>query len=218
MIWIEEDDELETGNDDVVDLVFSVQGKTLPVEHEYILQQALSNFLPKICDSDDIGVMLLLAAEEGNGWFRDENPEQVIYLSRRTRLFLRIPAQLKTQAENLSGVLLEIGDHKIKLADYKVRPLSKITTQYARHVVSEHDDEEVFQQYVLDELDRLGIRCKKMLCGKRRDIRLADKTLQTRSLMLADLKPEDALTLQRAGLGRHRSLGCGIFVPHKSLK
>ena len=36
------------------------------------------------------------------------------------------------------------------------------------------------------------------------------------SLMLDGLSAEGALRLLDAGLGPHRRLGCGLFVPHKS--
>jgi hypothetical protein len=36
------------------------------------------------------------------------------------------------------------------------------------------------------------------------------------SLMLHGLSVADSLRVQRAGIGPHRLLGCGIFVPHRS--
>ena len=42
-------------------------------------------------------------------------------------------------------------------------------------------------------------------------------SLLTRSLMLADLTLEESLRLQQQGLGTHRHMGCGIFIPHKGI-
>jgi hypothetical protein len=36
------------------------------------------------------------------------------------------------------------------------------------------------------------------------------------SLMLSGLDREQSLRVLRHGLGGHRRLGCGLFVPHKS--
>ncbi|PIV74684.1 MAG: hypothetical protein COW56_04530, partial [Rhodocyclales bacterium CG17_big_fil_post_rev_8_21_14_2_50_68_7] len=36
-------------------------------------------------------------------------------------------------------------------------------------------------------------------------------------LMLHGLSPEDSLRMQSSGLGTNRTLGCGIFIPHKSI-
>jgi len=45
---------------------------------------------------------------------------------------------------------------------------------------------------------------------------ISGRVLDTFSLMLHALPEEQSLRLQRCGLGPHRLLGCGIFVPHKS--
>ncbi|TCJ15700.1 hypothetical protein EZJ19_06425 [Parasulfuritortus cantonensis] len=36
--------------------------------------------------------------------------------------------------------------------------------------------------------------------------------------MLHDVSLEQSLQVQEQGLGRHRAYGCGLFVPHKSIK
>jgi hypothetical protein len=36
--------------------------------------------------------------------------------------------------------------------------------------------------------------------------------------MIADLPVEESLRLQKTGLGPHRYLGCGLFIPHKGIK
>ncbi|MDH5785954.1 MAG: type I-MYXAN CRISPR-associated protein Cas6/Cmx6, partial [Chromatiales bacterium] len=45
------------------------------------------------------------------------------------------------------------------------------------------------------------------------------RTLTTRSLLVADLSFDDAITLQELGIGQkaYRKLGCGLFIPHKSV-
>jgi hypothetical protein len=64
----------------------------------------------------------------------------------------------------------------------------------------------------------MGIKPKKMLCGTETIINIPDKQLSTRSLMLADLSVEESVQLQMKGLGSHRWLGCGLFIPHKDIK
>jgi hypothetical protein len=36
--------------------------------------------------------------------------------------------------------------------------------------------------------------------------------------MLADLEVEEAVALQQQGIGRHKTMGCGLFIPHKGIK
>jgi hypothetical protein len=64
----------------------------------------------------------------------------------------------------------------------------------------------------------MGLRVRKALCGRVHRIRTPKGDLQARSLMVAELKPEEAFELQRRGLGEGRKLGCGLFIPHKGIK
>ena len=41
------------------------------------------------------------------------------------------------------------------------------------------------------------------------------RAVQGYSLVIHDLKPEESLRLQGAGLGNNRFLGCGVFMPYK---
>jgi len=45
-----------------------------------------------------------------------------------------------------------------------------------------------------------------------------DGSIFTRSLMVADLEPEQSVRLQQIGLGEGRTIGCGLFIPHKGIK
>jgi hypothetical protein len=45
-----------------------------------------------------------------------------------------------------------------------------------------------------------------------------DGEIFTRSLMVADLEPEQSVRLQQIGLGAGRTFGCGLFIPHKGIK
>ena len=63
----------------------------------------------------------------------------------------------------------------------------------------------------------VSIKPKKMLCGKEDKLRVDDGELVTRSLMIAELTIEESMLLQQQGLGTHRLMGCGIFLPHKDI-
>ena len=69
-----------------------------------------------------------------------------------------------------------------------------------------------------EELRQQGIPIKKALCGKETRLQTPDGPVHTRSLLLAELSPEHSLQLQRFGLGPHRLMGCGIFLPHKGIE
>ena len=66
-------------------------------------------------------------------------------------------------------------------------------------------------------LSELDLRFKKVLCGKETSFSTPDGSLTTRSLMVAGLTLDDAITLQEQGIGPLRSRGFGLFVPHKTV-
>ena len=67
------------------------------------------------------------------------------------------------------------------------------------------------------ELDgHFQIRCG-FICGKRQTLQSASGPIHGYSLMLHDVPPHKSLQLQDEGMGRNRLLGCGIFIPHKSI-
>jgi hypothetical protein len=47
---------------------------------------------------------------------------------------------------------------------------------------------------------------------------MANGSVFTRSLMVADLASEDAIKLQQEGIGPGRKFGCGLFLPQKGIK
>lgn len=218
-MWQDEDDsDVATKRipDDIVDVSFRLSGKTLPVEHAHSLATQLIALAPWIKDAE-AGIQLVIAGEEGNGWFREQNRDEVIYIARRTRLTLRVPksqidaiAVLKNTRINLDGHILEIGE-------FDTRLLSDQTTIYARHVASTEMDEDAFMDSFKRVLAQHEIKCRKILCGKSRTVWTPDGDILTRSVMLAELRREDAIKIQQVGIGPHRLLGCGFFVPHKSI-
>ena len=72
--------------------------------------------------------------------------------------------------------------------------------------------------YTVEQLRDLGIKVRKLLCGRSHSIRSPDGDLHTRSVMLADLEVEEAMILQQRGIGKHKMMGCGLFIPHKGIR
>ncbi len=205
--------------DDVVDISYDIRCRTLPVDHAYALQQGLRHACPWLEQEESVGVHSIHVAESGNGWMRPENAADLLHLSRRTKLVLRIPKQRLADAGQLSGKQLDVAGHSLDVVESSVRPLSPLTTLFARYVAADDngDDEDAFMQSAARLLQALGIQPRKMLCGLGRTIRTPEKLIRTRSLMLADMDREDSVKLQQQGLGPWRQLGCGLFIPHKDL-
>ncbi|MGD8587276.1 MAG: type I-MYXAN CRISPR-associated protein Cas6/Cmx6 [Chromatiales bacterium] len=219
MFWQEEVDEQQfVVPDEVVDLLFKIKCNTLPVDHAWSLSEAIQAELPWFADEPQAGLHLIYGADSGNGWERPEGGEELLYLSRRTRLVLRLPKHRVEDAEALSGRTLQVQDNLLEVGDSYTRNLAVTTTLYCRHLVTDAEmAEDEFLGLAVDALKQMNLRFKKVLCGKSRSFATPDGELPTQSLMVAGLPLEDAITLQQQGLGPHRNRGFGLFIPHKTV-
>jgi len=220
LFWEEEKVSGETlAQGDVVDLFFSINCRSLPVDHAFQLTEAILAVLPWIVAEPSAGIHQIHVASSQNGWERPEaTDDQLLVLSRRTKLTLRVPSTRVADTKRLTGARLDISGHAMTVGAPKIRPLSSQSTQLARYLaLPAVDDESSFLRHAATELDAMGITLKKALCGKARPIRTPEGRIQTRSLLIANLPPEHALLLQREGLGPHRELGCGLFLGHKGI-
>ena len=220
MYW-EEDKQAEKKHitDDVVDLVFSIKCKCLPVDHVHALSESVHNILPWLRDEPSAGIHSIHVAASGNGWIRPEDPNELLHLSRRTKFELRVPEHRIEDARLLEGKMLDIAGHPVEIQTAAVRPLSTITILLCRYLATDEDtaDEEQVLGWVAEQLKSLGVTPRKILFGIETFIQTPAGPIRTRSLMLADLEIEESLMLQKKGLGPHRHLGCGLFIPHKHI-
>jgi len=204
--------------DDVVDVAFGIRCRALPVDHLHGLSQAVGAALPWFRDEPGAGLHPVHGADSGNGWMRPENPDDLLYLSARTRLVLRLPRERVGESHALVGRTLEVCGQELRIERATLRPLVAIQTVFARYVVTEKGEEEgAFLAQAVSALAELGIRPKKMLCGRETPVRTGDGTIRTRSLMVAELGLPESVRLQRSGLGPRRHMGCGLFIPHKDI-
>jgi CRISPR-associated protein Cas6 len=219
MFWQEETDEEQyVVPDDVVDLIFKIKCRTLPVDHAWPLSEAIHQALPWFAEERQAGLHLIHGADSGNGWERPSEGEETLYLSRRTPLILRLPRERLEDAATLTGMTLDVAGYSLEIGESHPRFLGMTTTLYSRHVVSApRQEEDVFLQQAVASLQALSLRFKKVLCGKATRFASPEGPLETRSLMVAGLSLDDAVSLQERGIGPLRSRGFGLFVPHKSV-
>ena len=221
MFWQEDNSEKTVQvPDDIVDVLFAMQCKSLPVDHAYALSAALQSALPWFGDEPELAVHTVHVAGSQNGWERPpQGTDQHLIVSRRTRLTIRAPKhRVNALLEELHGKTLDVAGSPLTVGEGKIRPLSKERTLFARYVVTQLDEsEDDFLGWAAAELRALDVFVRKALCGKATAIDTPDGPLNTRSLMLADLAPDESVRLQQHGLGPHRAMGCGIFIPHKGI-
>ena len=191
----------------VVDVVFSLTGESLPRDHGQPLAAALLRHLPWLAEATDAGVHRINVVA-GNG-------DQAL-LSHRARLAIRVGRERAAEVAALAGRVLDVGGFAVQLGEPVHRELLAHGTLYAPVVTNAGADELQFLQCVERELDALGVRGR-AICGRQRVLR--DDCGAERvgySLLVDRLSADDSLRVQQHGLGTHRHLGCGVFVPHRS--
>ncbi|NJD36606.1 MAG: type I-MYXAN CRISPR-associated protein Cas6/Cmx6 [Betaproteobacteria bacterium] len=192
----------------MVDVVFALEDGTLDDDLAEALSLAVRRVLSWFDDEPDAGILPISGMARGSG---------VRYVGRRSRLVLRLPIQRAASADSLVGVRLDLGGVLLTVGSSSMRPLFPARGVVYSHLVSVGTD---------DEIEFLA-RCKAMLAGrglqpqlisgKAHGLRTAQGPVRGFSLMLHGLPAADSLAIQEAGLGGHRALGCGVFVPHKTV-
>ncbi len=200
-----------------LDIRYRIRCTALPVDHAHELRQALTEVWPWLSEEPQAGIHAIHGAESGNGWIRPEDPDARLALSRRTRLSLRLPLHRMEEAAQLRGATLHIGPDTLEIGEARPHKLQPHATVFARYVALEAEEEEDFLRQCEVELQALDVQAPRMLAGRLHTVRDGATTLQCRSLMLDGLLPHASLQLQQQGLGPARLLGCGLFLPHKSI-
>lgn len=188
----------------MLDLAFALEGDTLPREHRGLLAAALEGALPWLGEWPGAGVHRLNVSAGGG-------PQAL--LSGRTRLTLRVPRERVDDAAALAGSELRLGTSPVHVGAAHVRELLPYSALYAHLVAADDADEAGFVQVITAELQALDVACR-AICGRHQVTEAG--SIQGFSLMLDGLNAVHSLRVLEAGLGPHRRLGCGLFVPHKS--
>jgi len=190
-----------------VDMVFSIRGNSIPRDHGFVLWRELRTCLPWLDAEAHAGIHTIRGAP-GN--------DDMLLLTQRTKLVLRLPQARVAEAQSLQGQQLDLNGHVLQIGASRQRPLLAFATLYSQLVCTGSDDELEFHRDIAAELGQIDVACQ-FICGKQRALRAGQTEVRGYSLMLHDLKLEQSTLLQQVGLGEHRKLGCGIFVPHKSI-
>ncbi len=190
-----------------VDITFALRGDAVPRDHRRALAAALERRLPWLADPEHAGVHRINAVA-GLG--------ATALLSQRARLTLRVARERVGDLQSLHGAYLELDGHALRVGDRsQLRELLPHGTLYAHLVATDDDEELAFLATIGNELEASSVPCRP-ICGRRQVIDNGSHALTGYSLMLDGLSPGDSLRVLESGLGRHRRLGCGLFVPHKS--
>lgn len=218
--WQEnEDEDKTTRSERVVDLSFKLDCKCLHVDHTAALHDAIHQALPWFRDEPLSGLHLVYVAGSQNGWMRPDEPNELLYLSHRTKLMLRVAQDKIEEAQALTGQILDIAGNNMEVGKATEKPVMANDILYSRNVIAhDNDDENEFLTTSAEQLKQLGVRFRKLLPGKQLNLRGPEGVVRTRSLMVADIELSDSLILQEQGLGEGRTFGCGLFIHQKGIQ
>ena len=219
MYWHEDSEANETYQvpDDVFDVAFKLAGSQLVVDHAQSLAHAVCAKLTAHSHSQ-IGIHQVRVAESGNGWERPSTGGETLHLSRRTKLVVRVNQDVYEDVLRLCDSELEIDGQRLKVGASRVRKLSVISTLFSHGIACDQAQAETeFLADIASVLQAMEIEVKKMICGRTHSIRSDKGSVFTRALMVANLTPEESVLLQQRGIGSHRLIGCGLFVPHRGI-
>ena len=188
---------------EMIDIVFEISGETLPAAYPYALWDELARLVPQFGDNEDVGVIPLRMSASKEG----------MLIPKRAKLALRLPLSLVEAASGLSQKRILVAGCELRLGACKTRTIQYYPTLHS-HLVTGEDDELAFMSEAAAMLARMGVEAK-LICGQHHTLADEDRSISGYSLVLHDLKPEDSLRVQYAGLGKERRFGCGIFVPYK---
>lgn len=191
----------------VTDVQFSLSGFSIPIDHSFALFNELCRFLPWLADEPLGGVHAIHGADSGTG---------ELILNRRAKLVIRTSTSRLAELNSLNGKSISLEGHTLVIGEAKTKPLSTHTPLFAHCVTTGSEDELDFANDILRILDEMEIDSR-FICGKRQSIKTEIGVVSGFSLMLHGLPVEHSILVQQKGLGTNRKIGCGIFIPHKSI-
>ncbi|GAB4167535.1 MAG: type I-MYXAN CRISPR-associated protein Cas6/Cmx6 [Rhodocyclaceae bacterium] len=190
----------------VADLAFPVEGEAIACDYAQALERALCLALDWLEAEETAGVHPIRGLAESAGR---------MLISRRTRIVLRLPQERLENASRLAGSRLDLGG-VVELGPPAVRSLVPYPVLYSRLVSLGCEDAAEFDARARRLAHEAGVSCD-IIVGRRRDALRGQERFAGYGLMLHGLSPEDSLRIQSCGLGANRKLGCGVFIPHKSI-
>jgi hypothetical protein len=203
--------------------VFPLRGTHLPAHHGPALYAAL-------CALPDLGRWLAEANDVAIAPVAGRTrPDGLLTLTADSRLLLRLPAAELPRILGLAGRRLDVGGCQLDLAEPRVEVPRPAATLSAELVVLDHQGvpgahrkgggdttadtaADAFLAAVRSQLAALEIPSR-ISVGPARSLALADRSAQGFAVTIGDLAPDDSIHLLEAGLGDHRKLGCGVFLP-----
>jgi len=142
----------------MTDVVFRITCPRLFVDHAAALSQAVCEQAPLLLASQRAGVHCIHVAGSQNGWERPEAASDVLVLSKRTRLRIRVE---KDDAESLidllTGQTLDVNGFTMHIESGHDRPLIAATTLLSRYTFFNENTEGLDETAFVNHRQRTNV-------------------------------------------------------------
>lgn len=173
-----------------VELRFPIACGEIPLYHERAMFRTISRLIPEAASA---------------GW--------LLVRIAQARLIMRLPQSRVALMLKLSGRRIEIAKHPVRFGTPEISLLEPSSSLYAKCVAIDGcATPDAFRNSLAWRLDEMGIEGEIEL-GARRRFCAGCRVIRGFALTLHGLSEDGSLELQERGLGSHRHLGCGFFVP-----
>lgn len=211
-----------------LDLSFALQGDQIPLDHGYPLYGAITRVVPQVHGDRRVGIHPIRGVRRV--------PARLTLVP-QSRLRLRIPGELIGDYLALVGQRLDLDGAPLTVgmpprpgrpggavAAVRVEPLRPAAVLASRLVtLGQIQDAEAFGESLRRQLAGLGVAAEPVFLPstdplerggpERRVLRIKGRRVVGYPVRLEGLTADESLTVQVAGLGSRRRMGCGLFVP-----
>ncbi|MBX6312541.1 MAG: type I-MYXAN CRISPR-associated protein Cas6/Cmx6, partial [Isosphaeraceae bacterium] len=199
----------------VIDLAFTLQGTTIPLDYGYALFSALCRVVPPLHGDRRVGVHPIRGLRL--------EPRRLTLVP-QSRLRLRLPSEEIAPYLALAGSVLDLDGDRLRVGIPRVESLRPAANLAARVVTIGHLTEPgPFAASVRQQLAEMGVSAEPSFVPSphpdhagepsRRVLRIKGKRIIGYALRLIGLTAAESLLIQERGLGSRRRMGCGIFIP-----
>ena len=191
-----------------VELRFPILGAALPCDHGRAVFRAISRLIPEAGSAG----WLLVKAVRGI-----RQPCCSLESFPKAQLSMRLPQSRVSLMLKLSDKRIDIGKCSLRFGTPEISLLKPSSSLYAKCVaINGCVAPDEFLDRLVWKLDEMGIDGEIEL-GSRRRFRAGRRVIIGFALTLHDLSDEGSIALQEQGLGNHRHLGCGFFLPVRKM-